>query len=462
MKFSTVILAAGKGTRMRSTLPKVMHKIAGKPMVKHVIDTCCKLGADSIRLVYGFGAEVLKTNLASEPVDWVLQSEQLGTGHAVNCASSLISDDEKVLILYGDCPLISAQTLNNLLKSQPEGGIALLTVLLDDPTGYGRIIRLASDDGTLTDNSPVIAIVEQKDATQAQQQINEVNTGVMVADGADLKRWLSQLGNDNSQGEYYLTDVIGMAHNEGRLIKAIHPRDNFEVEGVNDKVQLAKLERVYQTALAERLLADGLMIRDPLRFDLRGELTFGQDCEVDINVIIEGKVKLGNNVQIGAGVLLKECNIADNSVIEPYSVIDQSQVGANCKLGPFARLRPGSTMADNSHVGNFVELKNTYLGEGSKANHLTYLGDTEVGCATNIGAGLITCNYDGVNKSKTIIGDNVFVGSGTQLIAPIEIADGVTIGAGSTLSHDVAKDRLVLTRAKVKSIDNWPKPVKKS
>lgn len=452
MNFSAVILAAGKGTRMYSEKPKVLHTLAGRPMAKHVIDTCTGLGAQNIHLVYGHGGDQMKQTLGQEPVNWVLQAEQLGTGHAVNQAAPDFADDEKVLILYGDVPLISSDTLDNLLNAQPEGGIALLTVILDNPMGYGRIIR--------QDNS-VVAIVEQKDASAEQQQINEVNTGVMVATGGDLKRWLSSLKNENAQGEYYLTDVIAAAHAEGREIQAVHPANPIEVEGVNDRAQLAHLERAYQAMQAQSLLKQGVMLRDPSRFDLRGTIQCGKDCEIDINVIIEGNVSIGDNVVIGAGCILKDCEIDDNSVISPYTVIDNATVGEDCTIGPFARLRPGAELKQQAHVGNFVEMKNAILGKASKAGHLTYLGDSEIGERVNIGAGVITCNYDGANKFKTIIGDDVFVGSDSQLIAPVTIANGVTVGAGTTLTKDVQENQLVITRAKERVIADWKRPTKK-
>lgn len=452
MKFSAVILAAGKGTRMHSAMPKVLHTLAGKPMVKHVIDTCHALGAQNIHLVYGHGGDQMQQALSAESVSWVLQAQQLGTGHAVDQASAEYADDEKVLVLYGDVPLISQQTLERLLDAQPEGGIGLLTVELDNPSGYGRIVR---QDGQ------VVAIVEQKDASEEQKLIREINTGVMVATGRDLKRWLAGLNNDNAQGEYYLTDVIAAAYADGRAIEAVHAASATEVEGVNDRIQLARLERAFQTAQAHALLEQGVMLRDPARFDLRGTIQCGRDVEIDVNVIIEGNVSIGNNVVIGAGSVLKDCEIDDNTLIRPYSVIEGATVGEDCTVGPFARLRPGAEMHNDAHVGNFVEMKNARLGEGSKANHLTYLGDAEIGQRTNIGAGTITCNYDGANKHKTLIGDDVFVGSDSQLVAPVAIADGATIGAGTTLTRDVAAGELVITRAKEKKISGWQRPVKK-
>ncbi|PKF77117.1 bifunctional N-acetylglucosamine-1-phosphate uridyltransferase/glucosamine-1-phosphate acetyltransferase [Vibrio sp. vnigr-6D03] len=451
MKFSAVILAAGKGTRMYSNKPKVLHTLAGKPMAKHVIDTCNGLGAQNIHLVYGHGGDQMKASLSQEPVNWVLQAKQLGTGHAVNQASSEFADDEKILVLYGDVPLISSQTVENLLEAQPHGGIALLTVVLDNPMGYGRIVRK---------NGPVVAIVEQKDATEEQKLIKEINTGVMVATGGDLKRWLANLKNENAQGEYYLTDVIAAAHSEGRAVEAVHPANPIEVEGVNDRAQLAKLERAYQRMNAQTLLEQGVMLRDPERFDLRGTLQCGMDVEIDTNVIIEGNVSLGDNVVIGTGCVLKDCEIDDNTTVRPYSVIEGATVGEECTVGPFTRLRPGAELRNDAHVGNFVEVKNARLGEGSKANHLTYLGDAEIGQRTNIGAGAITCNYDGANKFKTIIGDDVFVGSDSQLIAPVTVANGATIGAGTTLTKDVDEGELVITRAKERKIADWQRPVK--
>ncbi|EKO3597158.1 bifunctional UDP-N-acetylglucosamine diphosphorylase/glucosamine-1-phosphate N-acetyltransferase GlmU [Vibrio metschnikovii] len=451
MNVSAVILAAGKGSRMVSSLPKVLHQVGGKSMVEHVIATCQAIQAQRIHLIYGHGGEQLQAALHEQPLNWVEQAQQLGTGHAVQQVAPFIADDEKIVILYGDVPLISAETLTNLLEAQPNHGIALLTVSLANPTGYGRIIRK---------NGPVVAIVEEKDATQEQKRIQEVNTGVMVANGADLKRWLQKLNNHNAQQEFYLTDVIDIAHQEGGSIETVHPCQPYEVEGVNNRQQLANLERQYQALQAQRLLEQGVTLRDPQRFDLRGQLTAGSDVEIDINVIIEGHVILGDRVKVGAGAILKDCYIAADTEIRPYSMVDQSTIGKECTVGPFARLRPGSCLADNAHIGNFVEAKNTYLGSGSKANHLTYLGDAKIGQGVNIGAGTITCNYDGANKHQTIIEDDVFIGSDTQLIAPIRIQRGATIAAGSTLTQDVHQGALVLTRPQAVVKDNWQRPVK--
>ncbi|TBM07838.1 bifunctional UDP-N-acetylglucosamine diphosphorylase/glucosamine-1-phosphate N-acetyltransferase GlmU [Hafnia paralvei] len=449
---SVVILAAGKGTRMYSDLPKVLHPLAGKPMVQHVIDTALKLGAQNVHLVYGHGGDLLKDKLSDQPLNWVLQAEQLGTGHAMQQAAPHFSDDEDVLMLYGDVPLISEETLQRLLAAKPQGGIGLLTVKLVDPTGYGRIVR---------ENDNVVGIVEHKDATAEQHKINEINTGILVASGRDLKRWLGKLDNNNAQGEYYITDIIALAHQEGNKIEAVHPDRLSEVEGVNNRLQLSALEREYQSEQAQKLLLAGVMLLDPARFDLRGELIHGRDISIDTNVIIEGKVKLGDRVRIATGCVLKDCVIGDDCEISPYTVIENATLAAECTVGPFARLRPGADLAEKAHVGNFVEMKKARLGKGSKAGHLSYLGDAEIGDNVNIGAGTITCNYDGANKFKTIIGDDVFVGSDTQLVAPVTIGNGVTIAAGTTVTKDVAEKELVLSRVKQTHIQGWKRPVKK-
>lgn len=449
---SVVILAAGKGTRMYSDLPKVLHPLAGKPMVQHVIDTALKLGAQNVHLVYGHGGDLLKEKLSDQPLNWVLQAEQLGTGHAMQQAAPHFSDDEDVLMLYGDVPLISGETLQRLLAAKPQGGIGLLTVKLADPTGYGRIVR---------ENDNVVGIVEHKDATAEQHKINEINTGILVASGRDLKRWLGKLNNNNAQGEYYITDIIALAHQEGHRIEAVHPDRLSEVEGVNNRLQLSALEREYQSEQAQKLLLAGVMLLDPARFDLRGELIHGRDISIDTNVIIEGTVKLGDRVRIGTGCVLKDCVIGDDCEISPYTVIDNSTLATECTVGPFARLRPGADLAEKAHVGNFVEIKKARLGKGSKAGHLSYLGDAEIGDNVNIGAGTITCNYDGANKFKTIIGDDVFVGSDTQLVAPVTIGNGVTIAAGTTVTKNVAEKELVLSRVKQTHIQGWKRPVKK-
>jgi bifunctional UDP-N-acetylglucosamine pyrophosphorylase/glucosamine-1-phosphate N-acetyltransferase len=449
---SVVILAAGKGTRMYSDLPKVLHTLAGKPMVQHVIDAANKLGAQRVHLVYGHGGDLLKNTLSDSSLNWVLQAEQLGTGHAMQQAAPFFADDEDILMLYGDVPLISVESLQRLRDAKPQGGIGLLTIKLDDPTGYGRIAR---------ENGNVVGIVEHKDATEEQRKIDEINTGILVANGADLKRWLAKLDNNNAQGEFYITDIIALAHHEGREITAVHPDRLSEVEGVNNRLQLSRLERVYQSEQADKLLLAGVMLRDPARFDLRGALTHGRDVEIDTNVIIEGAVTLGHRVKIGTGCVIKNSVIGDDCEISPYSVVEDATLAVACTIGPFARLRPGAELAEGAHVGNFVEMKKARLGKGSKAGHLSYLGDAEIGDNVNIGAGTITCNYDGANKFKTIIGDDVFVGSDSQLVAPVTIARGATIGAGTTVTRNVAENELVLSRVKQTHIKDWQRPVKK-
>lgn len=449
---SVVILAAGKGTRMYSDLPKVLHTLAGKPMVQHVIDAAKGVGARAINLVYGHGGDRLKATLSDDALNWVLQAEQLGTGHAMQQAAPFFADDEDILMLYGDVPLITIDTLTRLRAAKPAGGIGLLTVTLDNPTGYGRIVR---------ENGEVTGIVEQKDASPEQLTIDEINTGILVANGGDLKRWLSQLTNNNAQGEYYITDIIALASAEGRHIATVEPSRISETEGVNNRLQLATLERIYQAEQAEKLLLAGVMLRDPARFDLRGELQHGRDVEIDTNVILEGKVTLGNQVKIGAGCVIKNSVIGDGCEISPYSVIENATLDAACTVGPFARLRPGSQLAEAAHVGNFVEMKKATLGKGSKAGHLSYLGDAEIGAGVNIGAGTITCNYDGANKSKTIIGDDVFVGSDTQLVAPVTVASGATIAAGTTIMQDVTAGELVYNRKEQIQKSGWQRPVKK-
>ncbi|VEB22381.1 bifunctional UDP-N-acetylglucosamine diphosphorylase/glucosamine-1-phosphate N-acetyltransferase GlmU [Avibacterium volantium] len=448
---SVVILAAGKGTRMYSDLPKVLHKVAGKPMVKHVIDTAKQLNADNIHLIYGHGAELLQQHLADENVNWVLQPVQLGTGHAMQQAAPFFADDENIVMLYGDAPLITAQTLQKLIDAKPENGIALLTAHLDDPTGYGRIIR---QDGN------VVAIVEQKDATPEQLAIQEVNTGVMVSSGASFRKWLAKLDNNNAQGEYYMTDVIKFANQDGCKVAAVQAQDLMEVEGANNRLQLAELERYYQRKQAEKLLLAGVSLRDPSRFDLRGEILHGKDVEIDVNVIIEGNVKLGDRVKIGAGCIIKDCVIGDDVEIKPYSVFEDAVIGEQAQIGPFSRLRPGTELAAQTHIGNFVEVKKSHIGKGSKVNHLSYVGDSEIGANCNIGAGTITCNYDGVNKFKTVIGDDVFVGSDSQLVAPVTIAKGATIGAGTTVTKDIAENELVISRVPQRNIQGWKRPEK--
>ena len=451
MTFSVVVLAAGKGTRMKSSLPKVLHPVGGKPMVQHIVDTVNKLGATNIHVVYGHGREQLQSKLSHNDLSWCLQDQQLGTGHAVQQAIPYIKDNEDVLILVGDAPLIKESTLKQLIAVKKDADLALLTVNLIDPTGMGRIIRQGEQ---------VTAIVEHKDATKQQRQIKETNTGMMIMGGSDLKRWLSALNNNNAQGEFYLTDVIEMAAKEGKSIHASQPSCAIEVEGINNRVQLASIERAYQAEQAEALMMQGVSLLDPSRFDLRGEVEVGQDIIIDVNVIIEGKVKIGSNVTIGANCILIDSIIEDNTTIHANSILEQAIVGQHCNVGPYARLRPGTVMKEQSRVGNFVEMKKTILGKGSKANHLTYLGDTEVGEGANIGAGTITCNYDGVNKFKTFIGDGAFIGSNSALVAPASIGINATIGAGSVITKEVGDNELAIARAKQRNISTWQRPEK--
>ena len=451
MALNVVILAAGKGTRMKSALPKVLHKVAERPMVQHVIDTANSLGAESINLVYGYGAEQLKAGLGEQPLHWVLQAEQLGTGHAVQQAIPHIADEDTVLILYGDVPLTRKETLEQLLATRDENGLAILTVILANPTGYGRIVR---------ENGKVVGIVEQKDATPTQLLINEVNSGIMAVPGKKLKAWLSGLQNNNAQGEFYLTDIVAMAAAEGVTITTAHPQNPIETEGANNRVQLAQLERAYQLRKAEELMLNGANLRDPARIDVRGEVQVGSDVMIDVNVIFEGKVVLGNGVSIGANCILKDVVIGANTEIKPNTMVEASTIGADCSVGPYARIRPDSVLADDSHVGNFVELKKTVLGQGSKANHLTYLGDSVIGSKVNVGAGTITCNYDGANKFQTTIEDGVFVGSNSSLVAPITLGKNSTVGAGSVVTQSVGEDELVVARTKQRHITGWKRPVK--
>ena len=461
MSLSVVILAAGKGTRMRSSLPKVLHNIADKPMVGHVIDSARQLGASNIYVVYGFGGDVLKATLTKDntgdDLTFVEQVEQLGTGHAVDQASPFLTDDEDVLVLYGDVPLTKVSTLESLLSAKPADGMALLTVHLANPMGYGRIVRQE-----ISGQQQVVGIIEQKDANAEQLKINEANTGILLANGGDLKRWLSNLSSDNAQGEYYLTDIIAAAHGEGKVIATAHPETEIEVEGANNRVQLATLERAYQARIAEELMIAGASLRDPTRIDVRGKLTTGSEVSIDINCIFEGEVRLADNVQIGANCIIKNSTIGTNVEIKPNSIIEDTVIEADCSVGPFARLRPGSIMKQDSHVGNFVEMKKTTLGIGSKAGHLSYLGNAEIGTKVNIGAGTITCNYDGVNKSTTEIGDNAFIGSNSSLVAPVTIGHSATVGAGSVISKEVEDNDLALTRAKQRNVAGWQRPVKKS
>ena len=452
MSLSVIILAAGAGTRMRSIKPKVLHELAGLPMVEHVFNTGKTLGAKQVQIVYGHGGDLLKEKCQHFNVDWALQDQQLGTAHAVRQASPNIDDNDVALILYGDVPLIKPETLDALVKNISGDNISLLTVNLDDPTGYGRIVR---------DGNKVVAIVEHKDASDEVKKIKEVNTGILAVRAAYLNKCLSKVNDNNVQGEFYLTDIIAMAVNDGNEVVTTQPENSFEVEGVNDRKQLSRLERIYQREIAERLLTDGIALADPERIDVRGELNAGNDSYIDINCVFEGEVNLGTNVRIGAGCIITNSTIACDCIIKPYSIIENAIIDKKTEVGPFARIRPGTHLKESSRVGNFVELKNTELGENSKASHLSYLGDSEIGKNVNIGAGTITCNYDGANKFKTIIKDGAFIGSDTQLVAPVTVGKNATIGAGSTITRDTEDNVLTLSRSPQKSLKGWERPKKK-
>ncbi|CAB1220263.1 bifunctional UDP-N-acetylglucosamine diphosphorylase/glucosamine-1-phosphate N-acetyltransferase GlmU [Acinetobacter bouvetii] len=451
MSTSVIILAAGKGTRMRSSLPKVLQPLAGRPLLGHVIETAKKLNAANIITIYGHGGDLVQQAFAQENVQWVEQAEQLGTGHAVKVTLPVLPTDGVSLILSGDVPCISQATLDKLLTVSRETGIGLVTLTLADATGYGRIVRA---------NNKIQAIVEHKDASDEQRQIKEINTGIYCVSNAKLHEWLPKLSNNNAQGEYYLTDIVAMAIADGLEVASVEPERAFEVEGVNDRIQLAALEREFQAYQAKLLMQQGVHIIDPSRFDLRGNLTVGQDVCIDINVIIEGDCELGNNVEIGAGCVIKNTKIAAGTKVQPYSIFDQAVVGEDTQIGPFARLRPGAKLAAEVHIGNFVEVKNSSIGLGSKANHFTYLGDAEVGAGSNIGAGTITCNYDGANKFKTIIGNSAFIGSNSSLVAPVNIGNGATVGAGSVITRDVAENSLAFERSKQVAKENYQRPQK--
>ncbi|MGE8571324.1 MAG: bifunctional UDP-N-acetylglucosamine diphosphorylase/glucosamine-1-phosphate N-acetyltransferase GlmU [Acinetobacter amyesii] len=451
MSTSVIILAAGKGTRMRSRLPKVLQPLAGQPLLGHVINTAKKLNAEEIITIYGHGGELVQNAFAHENVKWVEQAEQLGTGHAVKVTLPVLAKTGISLILSGDVPCITEATLQKLLDASAQTGIGLVTLTVNDATGYGRIVR---------ENGKIQAIVEHKDASEEQRKIKEFNTGIYAVSNAKLHEWLPKLSNNNAQGEYYLTDIVAMAIADGLEVASVEPERAFEVEGVNDRVQLAALEREFQAFQAKQLMQQGVHLIDPTRFDLRGTLTVGQDVRIDINVIIEGDVELGDNVEIGAGCIIKNSKIAAGTKVQPYSVFDSAIVGEDAQIGPFARLRPGAKLAAEVHIGNFVEVKNTTVGLGSKANHFTYLGDAEVGAGSNIGAGTITCNYDGANKFKTIIGDSAFIGSNSSLVAPVTIGHGATVGAGSTITRDVADNSLAVERSKQFAKENYQRPQK--
>ena len=454
MGIKTIILAAGQGTRMRSSKPKVLHKIADRALLHHVYDTSSQLENNSTVIIYGHGGELVKNELQALEASWVEQKQQLGTGHAVQQAESYINDKDKVLILYGDVPLLKKSTIDSLLENVSKTSIGLLTVELENPTGYGRIVR--------DNKGSVLKIVEEKDTNKEEKLITEGNTGIIATPGDLLKQWLSKLENSNAQKEFYLTDIIEMAVKDGIDVKTNHPQTQDEVLGVNDRSQLAHLERVYQLEQAEKLMLHGVTLRDPSRIDVRGNFDkLGEDIEVDINVIFEGTNSIGSNVKIGANCSLKNAVIADNVVILANCIIEDAVVGESCRIGPFARLRPQAELANEVHIGNFVEIKKSTVATGSKINHLSYIGDAAIGSKVNIGAGTITCNYDGVNKFKTVIEDGAFIGSDTQLIAPVTVGKGATIGAGSTITKDTPEQKLTLSRPKQMTISNWQRPVKK-
>lgn len=448
---NVVILAAGQGKRMRSDLPKVLHPLAGRPLLTHVLDAARSVQAGRICVVYGHGGESVRTALQADDVIWVRQEPQLGTGHAVLQALPHLESAAPTLVLYGDVPLIRAETLGRLCAAAG-GGLAVLTAELDDPFGYGRIVRR---EGRIT------RIVEEKDADAAALVIREINTGILAAPTAALARWLPALGNRNAQGEYYLTDVIAMAVEEGLAVADAQPGDPCEVQGVNSKAQLAFLERVFQGRVAHRLLEEGVTLADPARIDVRGELSCGRDVQIDIGCVFEGRVSLGDRVSVGANCVLKNVRVAAGAHIAPFCHIEEAIIGDSCSIGPYARLRPGTRLAQEVHIGNFVEVKNSEIGDRSKANHLAYLGDALIGRDVNVGAGTITCNYDGADKHRTIIEDDVFIGSDTQLVAPVTVRRGATLGAGTTLTSDAPPEQLTLSRAKQVSIAGWRRPAKK-
>ena len=437
---------------MRSDLPKVLQPLAGRPLLAHVLERARELGANDVCVVYGHGGEQVRTAFPSPSIRWALQAQQLGTGHAMLQAMPGTPDDSRVLVLFGDVPLLTAESLNTLLNAAQSDDLLVLTVDMEDPTGYGRILR---------DGEMVTGIVEEKDASAAQKEIAEINTGVMLCPGAKLKTWLGRLSNDNAQGEYYLTDVIAMAVADGVAVHGVKARNQVEVMGINDRKQLAEAERALQARLVEELMREGVGFADPARVDIRGKLTCGRDVFIDVNAVFEGDVTLGNGVRIEANNVIRDSALGDGVVVHPNCHIEGAVAGPGCEIGPFARLRPGAELADKVKVGNFVEIKKSIVAAGSKVNHLTYIGDSEIGEDVNVGAGTITCNYDGVNKHKTKIGDGVFIGSGVNLVAPVEVGSGATIGAGSTITKDAPPAQLTLERSKQLTVKGWKRPKKK-
>lgn len=452
MSLSVIILAAGQGTRMKSALPKVLHPIAGRPLLSHVVATARCLEPERIVVVHGHGGELLRERLSGLPVQWAEQREQLGTAHAVMQALPLLPPDGSVLVLYGDVPLIRPATLEGLLEAHATGGFALLTVTLPDPTGYGRILRDAAGS--------ISRIVEQKDASESERAIREVNTGVMAVECARLREWLPRIGTGNSQGEFYLTDLVGLAVAAGFSVTGVAVADPAEVAGVNNRLELARAERAFQKAAAESLLLSGTTLADPARFDLRGELVAGRDVFIDVDVVIEGQVRLGDGVRVGPFCLLRDCELGAGTEVLAHSTLDGVQAGVHCRIGPHARVRPGTVLGDGVHIGNFVEVKQSIIGPESKVNHLSYVGDTHMGSGCNIGAGTITCNYDGAAKHRTVIGNDVFVGSDVQLIAPVQVGDGATIAAGTTVAEDAPAGELTVGRVRQQVVRGWRRPQK--
>jgi bifunctional UDP-N-acetylglucosamine pyrophosphorylase/glucosamine-1-phosphate N-acetyltransferase len=448
---NVVILAAGMGKRMQSALPKVLHPLAGKPLLAHVVDTARALSPSCVAIVYGHGGNAVVDAFQQPDIHFAQQTPQLGTGHAVMQALPLLDDNAPTLILYGDVPLTTSTTLQRLVDLASTDKLGILTVTLTNPTGYGRIVR---------EHGHITRIVEQKDATEAEKTISEVNTGIMVVPTPKLKQWLSTLSNNNAQNEYYLTDIVARAVADGTPIVSAQPDSIDETLGVNSKVQLAELERIYQQRYAHRLLEQGVTLLDPARIDVRGTLNCGKDVSIDVNCVFEGNVTLADNVTIGANCIIQNATIGAGTHIKPFTHIDQTEIGQGAQIGPYARLRPGAVLSDDVHIGNFVEVKKSHIGTGSKANHLAYIGDATIGARVNIGAGVITCNYDGVNKSRTVIGDDAFIGSDTQLIAPVVVGNGATIGAGTTLSKDAPAEQLTLSRTRQTSLPGWKRPVK--
>jgi bifunctional UDP-N-acetylglucosamine pyrophosphorylase/glucosamine-1-phosphate N-acetyltransferase len=453
MSLHVIVLAAGQGTRMKSRLPKVLQPLGGRTLLAHVLDTAQSLSPAGIHVVHGHGAEEVRSRLASFDVRWVLQAEQLGTAHAVRQAIGGIPDPATVLVLYGDVPLVTLSTLRTLAAAAGSGELGLLTVELADPRGYGRILRDSRGE--------VNAIIEEKDASESQRQLRETNTGLLACNAKSLRGWLERVGNDNAQGEYYLTDIVALAVQDGVRVRAVRAESAQEVMGINDKTQLAEAERALQLRQARRLMADGLTLKDPARFDLRGELSIGRDVTIDVNVVIEGRVTLADGVSIGPNCWLRDCEIGPGSEVLPNSVLDGVRLGAGCHVGPFARLRPGTELADGARVGNFVEVKQARVGAGSKINHLSYVGDAEIGRDVNVGAGVITCNYDGASKHRTVIGDGAFIGSDSQLVAPVEVGADATIGAGSTITRNAPPGKLTVSRVRQATLDGWKRPAKK-